>query len=251
MNALHTLLVNAHILVGAIALVLFWIPIVAKKGSALHVRAGKLYTYAMYFVSVSAFLASVMVLADPIGIRRPGLELDPEDAIELAEAFRMFALFLLMLSVLVFTSIRHGLAALRVRHEPDAIRNTLHRGLLLTLGALGVAVGGLGLLKTQWLLVIFGGISISGAVGMFRDTRIESFTRSDRLVAHLGGLIGSGIGAYTAFFAFGGSRVLADLLPGQWQVVSWVIAPVIGTIAIRRLTRRYQKPARLRSGRTA
>jgi len=241
MTTLHTLLVNAHIVVGAVALVLFWIPAFSRKGSTLHVQSGRFYAYAMYFVSVSAFLSSVMVLADPIGIRRPGLEMDPEDAVELAELFRMFSLFLLMLSVLVFASIRHGLAALRVRQQPDAIKSRLHRGMLLTLGALGIVVLGIGLADTRWLLIIFGGISISGAIGMFRDTRIEQFTRGQQLKAHLSGLIGSGIGAYTAFFAFGGSRLFAELLPGQWQVVSWVVAPVIGTIAIQRLSRRYQR----------
>ena len=239
MITLHTLLVNAHIVVGAVALVLFWIPAFSRKGSAVHVQSGRFYAYAMYFISVSAFLSSIMVLADPIGIRRPGLEIDPEDAVELAELFRMFSLFLLMLSVLVFASIRHGLVALRVRQEPDAIRTPLHRSMLLTLGVLGIVVLGIGLANTRWLLIIFGGISLSGAIGMFRDTRIEQFTRGQQLKAHLSGLIGSGIGAYTAFFAFGGSRLLAELLPGQWQVVSWMIAPVIGTIAIQRLSRRY------------
>jgi len=241
MTTLHTLLVNAHIVVGAFALILFWIPALSRKGSTAHVQSGRLYAYAMYFVSVTAFLSSVMVLADPIGIRRPGLEIDPEDAIELAELFRMFSLFLLMLSVLVFASIRHGLKALAVRQEPDAIRSRLHRGLLLTLGVLGVAVLGIGLARTQWLLIIFGGISISGAISMFRETRIEQFTRGQQLKAHLSGLIGSGIGAYTAFFAFGGSRLFAEILPGQWQVISWVVAPVIGTIAIQRLSRRYDR----------
>ena len=69
----------------------------------------------------------------------------------------------------------------------------------------------------------------------------ERLSASERTMAHLGGLIGSGIGAYTAFFAFGGSRFFAQLLPGQWQALAWVIAPIIGTIAIRQMTRRYQR----------
>ena len=84
MTALHGLLVNTHILFGAASLVLFWIPVVARKGSPLHVRAGRYYSIAMYVVSVSAFVASMLVLADPIGIRRPGLEIDSEAAAELA-----------------------------------------------------------------------------------------------------------------------------------------------------------------------
>ena len=248
MHTLHTVLVNSHIAVGAVALVLFWVPVVARKGSPLHVRSGKLYATAMYIVTATAFVASIMVLIDPIGIRRPGLELDGEEAAELADAFRLFSLFLLMLSVLVFTSLRHGIRALRTRVEPDALKRPLHRALILALGALGLAVISIGLVEMRWLLIIFGGLSISGAIGMFRETLIASPSRKEAIVAHLGGLIGSGIGAYTAFFAFGGSRILRELLPGQWQVLAWIVAPVVGTIAIRRLSDRYRRPTAPRPG---
>ncbi|MDH3945103.1 MAG: hypothetical protein OET45_00430 [Chromatiales bacterium] len=39
----------------------------------------------------------------------------------------------------------------------------------------------------------------------------------------------------------GGSRLLADVLTGQWQVVPWVLPSIIGTIAISRLHRPYQR----------
>ncbi len=243
MTSLHGLLVNTHILFGAASLVLFWIPVIAKKGSPTHVRAGRYYSIAMYVVSVSAFVASVLVLADPIGIRRPGLEIDGEEAAELADGFRVGSLFLLMLSVLVFSSIRHGLAALRERRQPGILRTPWHRGMIVTLGVMGLAVGAIGISRGLVLLMIFGGISIAASIGMFRESLPERLSTSERTIAHLGGMIGSGIGAYTAFFAFGGARLLSDLLPGQWQTLSWVIAPVIGTIAISRLTRRYRRSA--------
>lgn len=240
MTALHSILVNTHILFGAASLVLFWIPVIAKKGSPLHVRAGRYYSTAMYVVSISAFIASVMVLADPIGIRRPGMELDGEEAAELAESIRVGGLFLLMLSVLVFASIRHGLAALRERKQPGILRTPWHRGMIVTLGLLGACVGATGIWRGSILLMIFAGISIVAAIGMFRETQPKRLTPGQRTIAHLGGLIGSGIGAYTAFFAFGGARFLGDLLPGQWQALAWIIAPVIGTLAINILNRRYR-----------
>ncbi len=122
MTAVHSFLVTSHIVVGAAALVLFWIPVLAKKGSRLHTGAGKAYTTAMYVVSITAFFASVIVLADPIGIRRPGAELDPEVADRLAMNFRISSLFLLMLSVLVFSSVHHGLMALRERRSPGILK---------------------------------------------------------------------------------------------------------------------------------
>lgn len=240
MQAFHSFLVTSHIVVGAVALALFWVPVFAAKGSSLHVGAGKYYSIAMYIVSVTALIASVMVLADPIGIRRPGMELAPDEIARLTERFRIGGLFLLMLSVLVFSSVHHGLMAVRERRTPGVLSTPLHRAMILSLGALGLLVGVIGLQKSAVLLIIFGGISVMASIGMFRESRIQRLTRKDRIVAHLGGLLGSGIGAYTAFFAFGGARFFADLLPGQWQVVSWVIAPVIGTIAISRLSKKYR-----------
>ena len=93
------------------------------------------------------------------------------------------------------------------------------------------------------LLLVGSALALIAAIGMFRETLPERLTRSERTIAHLGGMIGSGIGAYTAFFAFGGARFVGDLLPGQWQALAWVIAPVVGTVAIRRLNRRYRAEA--------
>ena len=244
MNALHSFLVSSHVIVGAAALVLFWIPVLARKGSPLHVRAGRAYSIAMYVVSITAFVASVIVLADPIAIRRPGEVLDAETAAVLARQFRIGSLFLLMLSVLVFSSVHHGLMALRERRSPGILKTPWHRGLIVSLGLLGLYVGIIGVRNDALLLMIFGSISLFASFGMFRETLPDRLDRRERVVAHLGGLIGSGIGAYTAFFAFGGARFLRELLPGQWQVLAWIIAPIIGTIAINRLSRRYRAPKR-------
>ena len=118
MPAIHSFLVTSHIVVGAAALLLFWVPILATKGGQLHIRVGRIYVIAMYTVSVTAFLASVLALVDPVAIRRPGQVLSADEAARIAELSRMFSTFLLMLSVLVFSALRHGLLALETRSEP-------------------------------------------------------------------------------------------------------------------------------------
>jgi hypothetical protein len=65
------------------------------------------------------------------------------------------------------------------------------------------------------------------------------------VIEHLGAMIGSGIGAYTAFFAFGGRQLFENL--GNVQIIFWVAPGVIGSIAITILSRNYTtkfKPAR-------
>lgn len=246
----HNSIVVLHIAIGTVALLLFWVPAFARKGGRLHIQAGKIYVICMYVVSVSAFVASIMVLVDPISIRAPdGL---PESAnIEaMASRFRMFSLFLLMLSLLVFASLRHGISALRLRQQPERLRHPAHRASIALLGACAVAVGYFGIAEGQLLLMIFSAIGGLGAIGMFRDTLKTAPNRSDRTVMHLNSLIGTGIGAYTAFFAFGGSRFLSHILQGQWQVVPWVLPAIFGTIAINRLRRRYPGSGSVKTGST-
>ena len=91
--------------------------------------------------------------------------------------------------------------------------------------------------------MVFAAISMSASFNALRETRIARMTRNQRLRAHFGGLIGTGVGAYTAFFAFGGSRLLSDILSGQWQVIPWILPAVIGTIAIKRVERQYPEEA--------
>lgn len=243
MHDIHDLLVRFHIGFGAVALFLFWVPVAARKGSRLHVAAGRWYTVVMYAVCATAFVASIMVLVEPLAIRRPGRTFEPGEAESLAQFFRMFSLFLLMLSVLVFVSIRHGLAALRERRDPGQLSSASHRGSIVVLALLAAVVAVIGTLNGQILLIVFGGIGFAGSIGMYRESRLRNPRPPQLVVAHLSGLIGSGIGAYTAFFAFGGSRLLGEILTGQWQVIPWILPSIIGTFAISRLARRYD-PAR-------
>ncbi|MFK8054078.1 MAG: hypothetical protein AB8F65_14015 [Woeseiaceae bacterium] len=243
MHFIHALLLKAHIGIGAIALIAFWLPVATRKGSSLHKKSGRIYVWCMSIVAASAIAMSLMVLMDPIGVRVPARNLDMERAALIASNNRMFALFLLMLGMLTAAGLRHGLLALRVKQQPDALRSKGHVVLLASLGVMGILVGYTGIVYSQVLLMVFAVIAISGSVNTLREAFKRNMTRNDRIKAHFGGLIGTGIGAYTAFFAFGGSRLLADILRGQWQVIPWVLPAIIGTIAIRRVEKNYQNKA--------
>lgn len=45
-----------HILAGATALLIFWLPLVAKKGGPLHRRVGWVYSVCMDVVEVTAWI---------------------------------------------------------------------------------------------------------------------------------------------------------------------------------------------------
>lgn len=242
MHTLHKIIVTAHITVGALALIIFWLPVIVRKGGRLHRSVGKLFANAMYFVSLTGVAASVLVLANPLAVRFPNMPASAvTDAAATAAANRASATFLLMLSVLVLASVRQGLLALRHKRDPAALRTATHLPLLFALPALAVVTGWLGVRYDQLLFLIFAGIGLLVGVGMLRYTYSE-VVPNGAIIEHLRGMLGSGIGAYTAFFAFGGQRFLSELLPGQLQVVPWVLPAIVGSIGIAFYSRRYRRP---------
>lgn len=240
MHTIHSFLFQAHVGFGSVALIAFWLPIATRKGSSWHRRSGRVFAWCMYAVAISALLMSSMVLIDPIGVREPQRNLEMSAALQQAARDRMFNLFLLMLGLLVLTSLRHGLLALRSKSNPLVLRHPVHLTLIVALAVVAIAVGWIGINNGQLLLVIFAGISLSASVSLARESLGPPLTGKTRIKAHFNGLIGTGIGAYTAFFAFGGARLLSGVLSGQWQVIPWILPAIIGTIAIRRLERQQQ-----------
>lgn len=48
-----------HIIAGFTALLVFWIPVVTKKGGKAHVRSGWVYVWAMGAVAISALVMGI------------------------------------------------------------------------------------------------------------------------------------------------------------------------------------------------
>lgn len=247
MTTLYQLLTYFHIATGAVALVVFWIPIAARKGGALHVRSGRWFTSAMYAVSLSAMLMSAMLLLAPASAHPPAAGLSAAEIAAHAKNYRIGGLFLLLLSVLVFSSVRQGLLALAARRDPARIRGTGHRALIAMLGGLGIATAATGFRFEAILLIVFGIFSTYAAINMLRVTFRDRMAPHEWVIEHFGGILGAGIGAYTAFLVFGGRTLLGSLLDGKWILVPWLAPTVVGIIAISWLSRRH----RARFGRAA
>lgn len=241
MIAVHKFALIIHIVIGAAALFVFWVPIAARKGSPLHKKAGRWFVWGMTAVSVTGILLSSMVLFDPVAIRAGGQTLEMTDAFRTAQSARVFSLFLLMLSVLVFATARHAVLVLQARNDRSALRAPLHVVAQVMTGVLAIVTGYVGYLHGEILLIIFFFIGLSGSIGMLRYTFKATLRDKEWIIEHIGSTIGSGIAAYTAFFAFGGRALLSQLLVGAWQVVPWVLPTIIGTIYARRIAGAYRK----------
>ncbi|PKG93039.1 hypothetical protein [Paraglaciecola sp. MB-3u-78] len=238
MNTIHSVLFFIHIIVGSMALLLFWVPIVTKKGGLDHRKFGRYYANTMYAVAASGALMALMVIYAPLVIKHQ-LVHENTNTQQLASTLRIFWSFLLYLSLLTFVNVRHGILVLRNKTQHSNMRQLPH---LFSIGLL--FIGGLilllfGLIYSNTLHIIFGVLGAVLAIQTGRFCLANSVSANRWLVEHLSAFIGSGIAAYTAFLAFGGRSMFGDL--GPFQLVFWVAPGVIGTIAIARMSRKYKE----------
>ena len=97
------------------------------------------------------------------------------------------------------------------------------------------------------LLIIFAVVSLVTATSISLYVYKKAVSPRAWIIEHFGSMVGSGIAVYTAFFAAGGRRMLAEILPGNWQLVSWLAAPVVGTTVLLLLTGFYKRKYRVSS----
>jgi hypothetical protein len=88
----------AHIAAGTIALLLFWIPAIARKGGRTHVRAGWFCVACMSVVVVTPFAMSGLAFTTPLAIRRITRPLSPAELSNFLRSQRVFATFLAYLA---------------------------------------------------------------------------------------------------------------------------------------------------------
>jgi len=238
MTYLHSGLFALHILFGSIALVLFWVPFFTKKGQLNHVKFGNYYKNSMYAVAATGALMAIIVLAIPLTIKAKVVE-NSNDLQISAFYLRLFWAFLLYLAVLSFSTTRHAITVLKVRANNAQMRTFWYLAPLVTLTALGPVFIYLGMTYEQPLHIVFGSIGMIVGISMLQYCFKKEIKPREWILAHVDSMIGSGIGAYSAFLAFGGRTMLSDL--GQWQIAFWVAPGVIGVIASWILCKKYQK----------
>lgn len=225
MSVLYELARYLHLLAGVAALILFWVPALTRKGGPVHRRAGRYYVWAMSVVVATALPLSVVYLF------RGDWEV---------------GVFLAYLAVITFSALWSGRRVLNYKASAESFRTPFH-------AAVGVlnAVTALAVLTIAWTLapagfprILFTAFSVIGFLAAFDTLKFFRHTPTDRRwwwYEHLGGMIGSGIAAHTAFGAFGMRRLFPEWQLGAWGLVPWIAPSIIGTIAIVWLTRHYRR----------
>lgn len=234
---IHSTLFFIHILFGTAALLLFWVPIYTQKGQLNHKKFGRAYRNVMYAVAASGSTMAIIVIAIPLVIK-PQLAnaVNVEQAVE---NIRYFWLFLLYLGLLSFTTTKHGDAVLKAGDDRSVLRRLVYVTPLFMLSLGGIAFIAIGSLRGQTLHLVFGILGLLLGVSMLRYVFRKHLPKGAYLLEHIGSMIGSGIGAYTAFLAFGGRHLLEGI--GGFQIVFWIAPGVLGTMFSYYLTRKYKK----------
>ncbi len=236
MQLIHQLSFYLHILFGSAALVLFWLPIASAKGSLDHKKFGRFYHATMYAVAATGAVMAVIVLYAPFLIH--GDRLSDLGKIDLFNhRMRVFYGLLLFLSLLIYVGLRHGDLALKSKTDKTAVKTPLHLASngLLFLGGVALLVSGINNQHTLSLVFCF--LGMAAAIGNLRFCLGSKGGNQQWLIEHLSSYIGTGIGAYTAFFAFGGRSLFGDI--GQWHLVFWILPGVLGSFVIRHYSKKY------------
>lgn len=243
MHIIYQALLFAHIAIGFASLVLFWIPVWAKKGSAFHCRSGWWYANAMYAVGFSALMLALMLMIDPIGFKFANHSFSDTERPKVIASSYDSGLFLLAISVLVLVGVHHGLQTIQAKGNHALMRglDNIGSNVVLLLVGVGLGISATGNSPMSVLFYIFAALCSFTAVSNLRFCLKPSVTRPEQIIAHLTGIIGAGIGSHTAFFVFGANRVLADYLNGYAAIVPWVLPAIIGNVIIWRQAARYRR----------
>ncbi|NVJ61175.1 MAG: hypothetical protein HWE27_12345 [Gammaproteobacteria bacterium] len=246
MLLIHKITLYSHIFIGFISLILFWVPVFAKKGSPLHNRVGGWFVNAIWVVSISGIIMSLIVWWDPLAIRLPVEFVEPGRAAKIINSQRTSSEFLLMLSLLVLVSVKQAMLVLKVRTDRSRLRKWHHLMWIFALILLAMVIGTKGFIQGHILLMIFGPIGLSAGLGALKYIYKSELKSREWILEHFSNIIGCGIGVYTAFFAFGGRAFMQELLPGALQVIPWIVPGIAGTLAIVLYKPKYTKLYRVK-----
>lgn len=243
---LHQSALYLHIVAGVIALVIFWIPVLSKKGAFNHKRFGRGFAIIMYTVGWSGILMASLDLWRPLVMHPVAAATTPETQAAISDGIRSTATFLLSLSILVLTTTRHGWLVIQYKDDRRILRKPVHVALCLILLGAGLTLLFIGVNRVDILLLVFGALETWLALGFLRYSFKKALSHpKEWWVEHLGAFIASGIAAYTAFFVVGAASLLAPLLQeGSYAglgMVFWIAPGVIGGIAIALLSNRYRR----------
>lgn len=212
-----------HVSMGALSLILFWLPVFTRKGGKLHRKIGNIYVYLMWGVVITAAMLSVKNFI--IG--------------EITAA-----LFLGFLTLITGNPLWYGVAILNNKKGVSKAYKQTHFAFNLIIIAFSFLMLGYALMHldegTSVLMIFFGLLGLSSAPQILNDYKTQ-LTGKSWFKEHYQGMVISGTAAYTAFFAFGGRQFMDGILTGYWQILPWILPTLLTFIGLRYTRIYYEK----------
>ena len=221
MEIVRKVLLSTHVTAGCISLILFWLPIIVKKGSLIHIKIGKAYIYSMWIVVFSAIILCF---------------------INLYNGLIIMGLFLGFLALITSKPLWNGIAVFKLKKGiTENYRNkllvfqTITVAYSLFLISYGIYLGGEGV---AILMFFFGTLGILDLPQLIKSIKTP-IEKANLMKEHIGGMCISGIAAYTAFLSFGARDYLSTVFNGPFAVLPWVLPTIIGLIGIKIASKKY------------
>ncbi|MEX1363737.1 MAG: hypothetical protein AB1Z98_11455 [Nannocystaceae bacterium] len=236
MIAIFNTLVYLHIAFGSVGLVLFWLPVITKKGGKLHRRSGFWFGYSMLITGSLAIAISFVTLTAPT-------ETHPlVDDVELIRA--QFGWLMLYLALLTVSLAWHGMQS--VRYKRDHTGHRTPGSILLQISVIAAAINCSvhGWLIDKTLLIWVGGVGLLSASTILLFIFSKDPKKTEYLHFHVRSSVGGGISAYTAFLSVSLVRTMPEETFNPWL---WAIPTALGSVIIgyheaKMIMKRYRKP---------
>lgn len=214
---LFDVFVVAHIITGATGLVIFWVPVIARKGAHHHRKWGRFFAYSMIATGISAIGMGLCTLVAP-------LPTHPE-LTDVPLIRGLFGWMMLYLAILTIGLAWHGL--MTVRNKSDHRANRRWPGVslqvLTIIAAVNCAVQGI--LIEQYLMVGVATAGLASAAIYLHFMFSNQPPRMEFLMQHFQASLGAGISVYTAFLAFGAVRLFPH---HAFNPAMWAVPTVVG-----------------------
>jgi hypothetical protein len=223
----YKLALMTHVVLGTTALVTYWIAALAKKGSAPHKLAGKVYLLAM------------------LGLLVPAIPLSVRAYLNFSQTFGAFLFYLVLIT---FTALWQGWFA--SRHKRDFARYTGPGFRRLAWGnvAAGAAVLVLGAVTVNPIFLGFSLVGLLGGRSMLRLAARGPDGPRWWMAQHLGAMLGAGVATHIAFLQLGLPRILPALSGPALMNLAWLGPLAAAGIARWYLGRRYLSAPAPRAG---
>lgn len=224
---------GVHVLAGALGLLLFWLPILSRKGSPLHKRCGRWFLWCVNVIGVSALVS--------VGLRLGGAWYAGNAPTQ--QPVFGFLVFLAYLAVAVLVGgwyMRHV-----VLHKQDVAGLRRPLAWLMAVISLFSSVALILIALTlpsnaSLLMFALSPIGLLNAWGMQRHLRFPHREPRAWFYEHMGQALGLGIAFHAAFFVFGARSVFGQWLTGFWGMLPW-LAPVVIGVAANMIWERYYR----------